>query len=527
LKLYNQAIAQDATRGLSSCQSALSTINEALQYEPGDGNALTLRRQITACVSSCNGIYAVQHGDFDQGISLFREAESEYPESNALWERSIAWAESVRQEAIDNANAKAAAERERDEADRTRKQKEQEDALWGRGKQLQKDEDFKAAEAIWHQVIALDLQNSGAYFNLGLALSEQHQYTEAEAAFRQAVQLDPKDSDAEYELGDVLDAQQRYAEAEAAYRQAVQLDPKDAASEFKLGYVLAAQHRYAEAETAFRQAIQLDPKEAAPEFQLGYALEVQKRYAEAEAAYRKALELSPDNMIFKFSLHHMIDLQAKVPQQEQASQPATPAATAGEELKDALNSGNSTGTGNAANSSPSQKALDEANSTKGATGQGLQSTTSEGTITGTREDAIAGGNKIWDTKGEKIAAPPVDLRGVGKAPALATLLSHISQDDKVKNDQVIKTSVAWYSKLESDKAETKQKIADVQKQIDSKQGDPGILKIEQSQLTNDLQNIQHNQQTAENAIKKQLVKLDMPWIEQPETPDKGAKEQQP
>jgi regulator of replication initiation timing len=92
---------------------------------------------------------------------------------------------------------------------------------------------------------------------------------------------------------------------------------------------------------------------------------------------------------------------------------------------------------------------------------------------------------------------------------------------------VIKTSVDWYSKLESDKAETKQKIADVQKQIDSKQGDPGILKIEQSQLTNDLQNIQHNQQTAENAIKKQLVKLDMPWIEQPETPDKGAKEKQP
>jgi hypothetical protein len=200
--------------------------------------------------------------------------------------------------------------------------------------------------------------------------------------------------------------------------------------------------------------------------------------------------------------------------------------SAGESLKDAVNSGGA-GATNASNSSQTQKALDEANSTKGATGQGLQSTTPEGKTTGQREDAVGGGSKIFDTAGQKIAAPPVDLKGVGKAPAVTKLLSHIPQSDKIKNDPVIKTSVDWYSKLESDKAETKQKIADVQKQIDSKQGDPGILKIEQSQLTNDLQNIQHNQQTAENAIKKQLVKLDMPWIEQPETPDKGAKEKQP
>ncbi len=89
LKLYKQGVAQDAARGLASCQGALSSIDEALQYEPGDGDALAQRRQITGCISSCNGQLAVQRGDFDQGIAYFREAESEYPESNALGSRAL------------------------------------------------------------------------------------------------------------------------------------------------------------------------------------------------------------------------------------------------------------------------------------------------------------------------------------------------------------------------------------------------------------------------------------------------------
>ena len=89
MKLYRKGIAQDAARGLSNCQGALNSIAEALQYEPDEGDAQTLRRQITGCISSCNGQIAVLRGDIDLGISYFRQAESEYPESNSLWSRAL------------------------------------------------------------------------------------------------------------------------------------------------------------------------------------------------------------------------------------------------------------------------------------------------------------------------------------------------------------------------------------------------------------------------------------------------------
>jgi tetratricopeptide (TPR) repeat protein len=499
LKQYKQGIPANAARGLSLCQSALSSVDEALQYEPGDGDAQTLRRQITGCISSANGTLAVERGDFDQGVSFYREAESEYPESNAFWEKNIAWAESMRQQAIANANARAAAERDRE-------RQAQVSALWTRGVDLDKSGDFKAETAVWQQIIALDPQDSPAYVNLSAALRKQERCAEAEAAVRQAIQLDPKNSYAERELGYVLaDAMvQRYAEAVVAFRQAVQLNPNDAYAAQELGLLLAAQHQYADSEKALRQAVQSDPTNSLSEYQLGNALKAQDRYAEAEAEYRKALTLSPGATDIQNALQSVIDLETKAP--------------AGEELKDALNSGGGPGNGDAGNATPSQKALDEANSTRGATVQGLN---------GTDEDAAGAGRMVIDTAGDKIAAPPVDLSGVGKAPAVAALLAHIPQNDKVKNDSVIQTGIAWYSREQSQKIETQRRIADIQKQIDNKQGDPGILKIEQTQYTNELATIQQNQKTAEDAIKKQLITLDLPWIEQPETPDSKNKEKQP
>jgi tetratricopeptide (TPR) repeat protein len=496
LKQYQQALRQGATpQSISLCQSAQSSVDEALQYSPGDGDAQLLRRRIIACIDSCNGTFAVRNGDIDRGISFYREAESADPADRGLWEQSIAWAESMRQQAIANANAKAAADREREK-------QAQEDALWERGNQLLNSNDYKAAEAIWRQVIALDPEQSEAYGNLGYALSMLNRDAEAVEAYRKSIQGNPNNTFFMIRLGISLEVLKRYAEAEQVYRQGMKIEPGDTYSR-SCG------------------------------IRLGYAMAHQNRFAEAEDLYRKSLAITPGDASLQHALEYVMDLETKARQQEQASQQATPLITAGENLKDAVNSGGGSGATNASNSSQSQKALDEANSTRGATGQGLQSTTPEGKTTGRREDAVGGGSKIFDTKGEKIAASPIDLRGMGKAPAVVKLLSHIPQNDKVKNDPVIKTSVDWYSKLENDKADRQQKIAEVQQQIDNKQGDPSILKMEQTQLTNDLQILQQNQQKAEDAIKKQLKNLSVQWIDEPappktETqPDTAIKEKQP
>jgi tetratricopeptide (TPR) repeat protein len=376
----------------------------------------------------------------------------------------------------------------------------QRDVLWERGKQLQENNDYKAAEAVWRQMIALLPEDPTGYNGLGYALSSQG----------------------------------RNAEAEAAYRKSIQADPNYVAPLTNLAMLLAEKEmRVTEAEALYRQALKLDPSNISAKLGLGEIYLYQNRYAEAEDMYRKALEVTPEDARLKEALRSMIELHALHDRSNQSKQTTTPLITAGENLKDAVNSGGSSGTEDASNASQSQKALDEASSSLGATGQGLQSTTPEGKTTGRREDAVAGGSKIFDTKGEKIAAPPVDLRGMGKAPTDVKLLSHIPKNAITDNDKEIKASVDWYSKLESDKADTQQKIANIQKQIENKQGDQGILKMEQTQYTNDLQNIQQNQQRAEDAIKKRLVKLDMPWIETPappktETkPDTATQEKQP
>ncbi|HME59568.1 MAG TPA: tetratricopeptide repeat protein [Terracidiphilus sp.] len=526
LKQYQQAIRLGATaQGLSLCQSAQSSIDAALQYAPGDGDAQRLRRGIMGCIDACNGVFAVRNGEYDRGIAFYRQAESDDPADRNLWEQGIAWAESARNQAIANADANAAAAR-------ALEKKAQIHALWERGSQLRKSGDYKAEEAIWRQVIALDPTIPEAYSNLGTTIRGQGRLTDALEAYQKATQLNPKDADSQYWVGDILMLNWRYAEAETALRRALQLNPNDWNAETDLGRTLWGLGRPVEAEAAYQKAVQLNPKESFPHYELGIMLERQKRYAEAEAAYRRALELSPGDADYQHALQYVMDLDTKA-RQQQASQPATPLITAGENLRDAPNSGGGSGAGDTSSSSQSQKALDEANSTRGATGQGLQSTTPEGKTTGRREDAVAGGSKIFDTAGPKIEAPPVDLRGMGKAPTDVKLLSHIPKNAVTANDKEIKASVDWYSKLESDKVETQQKIANIQKQIDSKQGNPGILKMEQTQLTNDLQNIQQNQQRAEDAIKKRLVKLDMPWVESPalpktETkPDSATQEKQP
>jgi len=526
LKQYQQAIRLGATaQGLSLCQSAQSSVDAALQYAPGDGDAQRLRRGIMGCIDACNGVFAVRNGEYDRGISFYRQAESDDPADRNLWEQGIAWAESARNQAIANAEANAAAAR-------ASEKKAQTLALWERGSQLRKSGDYKAEEAVWRQVIALDPTIPEAYSNLGTALRGQGRLTNALEAYQKATQLNPKDADSQYWVGSILMLNWRYAEAETALRQALQLNPNDWNAETDLGRTLWGLGRPVEAEAAYKKAAQLNPKESFPHYELGIMLERQKRYAEAEAAYRKALELSPGDADYQHALQYVMDLETKAQQQGQASQPAKPLITSGEDLRDAPNSGGS-GTTNASSSSQSQKALDEASSSLGATGQGLQSTTPEGKTTGRREDAVAGGSKIFDTTGPKIEAPPVDLRGVGKAPAVAKLLSHIPKNAVTTNDKEINASITWYSELESNKAEKQQQIADIQKQIDSKQGDPATLEIRKNQYKTDIQNLGQDQQRAEDAIKKRLVKLDMPWIETPappktETkPDTATQEKQP
>jgi hypothetical protein len=102
-----------------------------------------------------------------------------------------------------------------------------------------------------------------------------------------------------------------------------------------------------------------------------------------------------------------------------------------------------------------------------------------------------------------------------QTPATADLLAHIPDNDKTRNDPVIRQSVAWYQTLDAQRMETEGKLAEVQKQIDSGKGDPATLNAEKGTLTNQLNDRKKLQEMAEDEIKKQLVNIHAAWIEQP------------
>lgn len=148
--------------------------------------------------------------------------------------------------------------------------------------------------------------------------------------------------------------------------------------------------------------------------------------------------------------------------------------------------------------SPSHRALDEANSTLYATDH----------------------KDVWDTEG-KATPSTIHLGAVtanlGASPAVRALMAHIpkcapNEQQCALNNPVIKTSIAWYASQEKDKAVKQAQIKEIQRQIDSHTGDTAILNVKKEQLTNDVKQINTNQQKAQETIK---LNLGAQWIESP------------
>ena len=192
-----------------------------------------------------------------------------------------------------------------------------------------------------------------------------------------------------------------------------------------------------------------------------------------------------------------------------------------------LDDSNSGGLGlkDAPNSPSLQKALDDANSNQFSTRQGLQSTTPESKTrghrsvpTGTGEDASGQARNVFDSAGDRHAASintGAALRNVGTPPSLKALMNHIPKKALELHNNDIDKSIQWYQGLESTKAETKAKIADAQQKIQSHDGDTAQLGLQKAQWEAEVKTLNSQELMAEKSIKKELLNLNMPWIEAP------------
>jgi tetratricopeptide (TPR) repeat protein len=157
-------------------------------------------------------------------------------------------------------------------------------------------EEFREAETIARQALALDSENVLANAVLGNALAvlgantgDAARLAGAAEFIAKALQHDANQALAYNARGITLATSARYDEAAAALQRAIQLDPRLGAAHANLAYVFQQQQRLDLAEREYREAIKLQPEGAVAYNNLSTVLFDRKRYRDAIKASRDAI----------------------------------------------------------------------------------------------------------------------------------------------------------------------------------------------------------------------------------------------
>ncbi len=157
-------------------------------------------------------------------------------------------------------------------------------------------EEFREAETIARQALALDSENVLANAVLGNALAvlgantgDTAQLAGAAEFIAKALQHDANHALAHNARGITLATASKYDEAAAAFQRAVQLDSRLGVAHANLAYVFQQQKRLDLAEREYREAIKLQPEGAVAYNNLSTVLFDRKRYRDAIKASRDAI----------------------------------------------------------------------------------------------------------------------------------------------------------------------------------------------------------------------------------------------
>lgn len=154
--------------------------------------------------------------------------------------------------------------------------------------------------------VAMDPQNSEAWYDLARTRMTQGDYRGAEQPIARALALQPKMAKAENNLGLIYEAENRPADAEKSYRLAMEWQRSDAhPSEqplLNLGALLTTEQRGAEAIPLLEQATTIAPRDAKCHEALARALDQQGQSARAATEMEKAVALDAKNPRLHFQL---------------------------------------------------------------------------------------------------------------------------------------------------------------------------------------------------------------------------------
>lgn len=151
------------------------------------------------------------------------------------------------------------------------------------------------AEALYRQIVAVNLSHGDSWNNLGILLAHTGRLAEALDAFQMALRCQPTSARAYVNLGNVLSNLGRYEDALTAVSYAIRLNPNLPNSYDSLGNVKRAIGQLDEAIDAYRRSIQLHPDSAEVHSNLGSALRAQGDISGAIAEFKCALRLNSGN----------------------------------------------------------------------------------------------------------------------------------------------------------------------------------------------------------------------------------------
>ncbi len=151
-----------------------------------------------------------------------------------------------------------------------------------------------AAISSYDTAIALNPNDSEAYYHRGNALDEAKRHADATASFDRAIALGANHADAWNNRGIALFAMHRHELAVTSFDRALALREACAETHFNRGNALNALRHCEQALAAYDRCISIDPHYAPAYDKRAQSLADLHRYPEAIASYEQALALRPD-----------------------------------------------------------------------------------------------------------------------------------------------------------------------------------------------------------------------------------------
>jgi tetratricopeptide (TPR) repeat protein len=170
---------------------------------------------------------------------------------------------------------------------------EQSGALFGLGLSLHDAGRFEEAEEIARKLVAAS-QKAHAYRLLGKALGGQKRFGEAIGHLKRATELDEKSPYTPYLLGVYCTFAQNLDMAKTAFQRALEIDTNYVDAYVELGFLEYGLGNNESSAHCLGKAIALDPEWAKPHFYLALTLKAKGEKVEPEAEMRIAMRLCSD-----------------------------------------------------------------------------------------------------------------------------------------------------------------------------------------------------------------------------------------